>query len=104
VLTNWQPLNRADTTLPSRLRIDSTQTLESAGFIEVQVESRSEWHELFTRVFRTALELGDPGKDLGLASLQDEARHALPQANRVDRVVGIATRPNRRPASRSIRP
>jgi ubiquinone/menaquinone biosynthesis C-methylase UbiE len=104
VLTNWQPLNRADTTLPNRLRIDWTQTLKSAGFMEVQVESRPEWHELFTRVFRAALELGDPGKDLGLASLQDEARQALPQANRVDRVVGIATRPNRRPASRSTGP
>jgi len=101
VLTNWQPRNPADMGLPSRLRIDWTQTLHAAGFVEVRVESRPEWHELFTRVFRVALELGDPGEDLGLASLQDEARQALPQAELVDRVVGIATRPDRRPASRS---
>jgi ubiquinone/menaquinone biosynthesis C-methylase UbiE len=93
VLTNWQPRSPDDTSLPSRLRIDWAQTLDSAGFAEVRVESRPEWHELFTRVFRVALELGDPGADLGLASLQEEARQALPQADLVDRVVGRATRP-----------
>jgi ubiquinone/menaquinone biosynthesis C-methylase UbiE len=91
VLTNWQPRNRTDLRLPSRLRIDWTQTLRAAGFAEVRVESRPEWHELFTRVFRVALALGDPGDDLGLASLQDEARQALPQADLVDRVVGAGS-------------
>ena len=93
VLTNWQPRNRADPRLPSRMRIDWARTLGSAGFAEVRVASRPEWHELFTRVFQVALQLGDPGQDLGLASLQDEARQALPKAHLVDRVVGIATRP-----------
>ena len=102
VLTNWQPRNPAEARLPSRLRIDWTQTLQSAGFAEVRVESRPQWHELFTRVFQVALELGDPGDDLGLASLQDEARQALPQADLVDRVVGIATRPDRRLSSGAI--
>jgi len=102
VLTNWQPRNPADVRLPGRLRIDWAQTLRSAGFTEVRVESRPEWHELFTRVFQVALELGDPGDDIGLASLQDEARQALPKAGLVDRVVGIATRPHRRPLSGTI--
>jgi SAM-dependent methyltransferase len=93
-LTNWQARRPVDTRLPSRLRIDWAQTLGSAGFGEVRVESRPEWHELFTRVFQVALELGDPGEDVGLASLQDEARQALPQAHLVDRVVGTATRPD----------
>jgi hypothetical protein len=73
------------------------QTLASAGFAEVRVEARPEWHELFTRVFQVALEFGDPGQDVGLASLQDEARRALPMAQLVDRVVGRATRPGPRP-------
>ena len=45
------------------------------------------------RVFQVALELGDPGEDVGLASLQDEARQALPKAHLADWVVGSATRP-----------
>ena len=84
------------------MRIDWAQTLGAAGFAEVRVESRPEWHELFTRVFRVALQLGDPGEDLGLASLQDEARQALPKAPLVDRVVGIATRPDHRLANGAI--
>jgi ubiquinone/menaquinone biosynthesis C-methylase UbiE len=92
-LTNWQPRNPADARLPGRLRIDWADTLGSAGFAEVRVESRQAWHDLFTRVFQVALELGDPGNDVGLASLQDEARQALPKAHLVDRVVATATRP-----------
>jgi ubiquinone/menaquinone biosynthesis C-methylase UbiE len=94
-LTNWQPRTPADPQLPGRMQIDWAQTLHSAGFAEVQVESRPAWHGLFTRVFQVALELGDPGDDVGLASLQDEARQALPKAQLVDRVVGTATRPDR---------
>jgi hypothetical protein len=92
-LTNWQPRSPADARLPGRLRIDWADTLGSAGFAEVRVESRQAWHHLFTRVFQVALELGDPGNDVGLASLQDEARQALPKAHLVDRVVATATRP-----------
>ena len=58
-----------------------------------RVESRPEWRDLFTRVFQVALDLGDPGEDVGLASLQDEARQALPQADLVDRIVATASRP-----------
>jgi len=93
VLTNWQARSPADPQPPSRMRIDWATTLGSAGFAEVRVESRPEWHDLFTRVFQVALELGDPGDDDGLALLQDEARQMLPQAQLVDRVVGTATRP-----------
>jgi SAM-dependent methyltransferase len=82
VLTSWQPRTPADARLPSRLRIDWTTALRSVGFVDVQVESRAEWHELFTRVYRVAL-----------ARLQDEARRHLPIAQLVDRVVVTATVP-----------
>jgi ubiquinone/menaquinone biosynthesis C-methylase UbiE len=92
-LTNWEPRSPADARLPSRMRIDWADTLGSAGFAEVRVESRPAWHDLFTRVFQVALEMGDPGDDVALASLQDEARQALPKVHLVDRVVAAATRP-----------
>jgi ubiquinone/menaquinone biosynthesis C-methylase UbiE len=94
VLTGWQPQTPDDARLPSRLRIDWTTALRSVGFVEVQVESRAEWHELFTRVYRAALDLGDPGDDVALAALQDEARRQLPLAELVDRVVVTANRPD----------
>jgi ubiquinone/menaquinone biosynthesis C-methylase UbiE len=94
VLTSWQAQTPADARLPSRLRIDWTTALRSVGFLDVQVESRAEWHELFTRVYRVALDLGGPGEDVALARLQDEARRHLPIAELVDRVVVTAARPD----------
>jgi hypothetical protein len=57
------------------------------------VEARAEWHRLFTRVYRVALDLGAPGEDGALAALQDEAHQRLPIAELVDRVMVTATRP-----------
>jgi SAM-dependent methyltransferase len=94
VLTSWQPRTPEDARLPSRLRIDWTTALRSVGFVDVQVESRAEWHELFTRVYRVALDLGSPGEDVAPTGLQDEARRHLPIAELVDRVVVTATRPD----------
>jgi ubiquinone/menaquinone biosynthesis C-methylase UbiE len=94
VLTGWQPRTPEDSRLPSRLRIDWAAALRSVGFAEVQVESRAEWHELFTRVYRVALDLGGPGEDVALAGLQDEARQHLPLVELVHRVVVTATRPD----------
>ena len=103
VLTNWQPRNQGDARLPVRLRDRAWRpTLESAGFHDVTVEVRPEWHEVYTRVYRTALGAGDPHGDLGLADLQDEARRRLATADLEDRVVVTAHRPTepgaRRPA------
>jgi SAM-dependent methyltransferase len=94
VLTGWQPRTTEDARLPGRLRIDWATALRSVGFVDVQVESQAEWHELFTLVYRVALGLGNPGDDVALARLQDEARRHLPLAELVDRVVVTATRPD----------
>jgi hypothetical protein len=94
VLTSWQPRTPGDARLPSRLGIDWAAALRSVGFVDVQVASRAEWHELFTRVYRVALDLGGPGEDIALAGLQGEARRHLPIAELFDRVVVIATRPD----------
>jgi hypothetical protein len=66
--------------------------LGSAGFVDVEVETRPEWHEAFTRVYRVALDLGDPGDDASLVDLQDEARHRLPLADLMHRVAVSAFR------------
>jgi ubiquinone/menaquinone biosynthesis C-methylase UbiE len=93
VLTNWQPEIPGDERLPARLRIDWPRLLRGAGFADVGVEARPEWHDLYTRVYRIALDLGDPRDDSALASLQDEARRRLPEAGLTRRVVVTATAP-----------
>ena len=93
VLTNWQPKVPGDPRLPSRMHTDWPQLLRGAGFADIEVEARPEWHDLWTRVYRVALDLGDPGGDALLADLQDEARQRLPVANLVHRVIVTATAP-----------
>ena len=93
VLTNWQPKVPGDPRLPSRMHTDWPQLLRGAGFADIKVEARPEWHDLWTRVYRVALDLGDPRGDALLADLQDEARQRLPVANLVHRVTVSATAP-----------
>jgi len=94
VLTNWQPRIPGDPRLPARRRhTEWAGTLSAAGFAEVGVEARPEWHDYFTKIYHIALSRGDPGKDTALAALQDEARQRLPTADLVHRVVVTATRP-----------
>jgi ubiquinone/menaquinone biosynthesis C-methylase UbiE len=93
VLTDWQPRTPGDGRLsPRRRALDWTRLLRDAGFVDIVVEARPEWHETFTRVYRTALEIGDPHDDSALAALQDEARRRLPDADLVNRVVVTAHR------------
>jgi hypothetical protein len=80
--------------LPGRVRIDWPQLLRGAGFADIQMEARPEWHDAFTRVYQVALSLGLPGDDAYLADLQDEARRRLPVADLVHRVVIVATAPD----------
>ena len=93
VLTNWQPKLSGDARLPGRMRIDWPQLLRGAGFVGVEMEARPRWHDLWTRVYRIALNLGDPGGDVLLADLQDEARSRLPIADLCHRVTVSATAP-----------
>jgi SAM-dependent methyltransferase len=93
VLTNWQPKVPGDARLPGRAGIDWAPLLRGTGFTGIEVTSRPDWHDTFTRVYRVALDLGDPGDDTLLADLQDEARRQLPLADLKDRVVVTATAP-----------
>ncbi len=73
------------------MHTDWRQLLRSAGFTDIEVAAQPEWHDLWTRVYRVALDLGDPGYDAPLADLQDEARQRLPVANLARRVTVTAT-------------
>ena len=95
VLTNWQPKVPDDARLPVRSRINWPPLLHSAGFTDIAMEDRPEWHNLFTRVYQVALDLGDPRDDAVLANLQDEARQRLPVADLKQRVVVTAIAPDR---------
>jgi ubiquinone/menaquinone biosynthesis C-methylase UbiE len=96
-ITNWQPKVPGDTQLPARMRTDWPQVLHDAGFAAIQMAARPQWHDLFTRIYQVALDLGDPGSDTALASLQAEARHQLPRAHHVHRVAITATAPGQPP-------
>jgi hypothetical protein len=102
VLTGWLPKVPDDARLPVRLRVNWPQLLHSAGFADIEMEDRPEWHDLFTRVLRIALDLGEPGDDARLATLQDEARRILPMADLMHRVVVTAIAPGRPPAAPSV--
>jgi len=93
VLTNWQPKIPDDHRLPGRLRTDWPQALRGTGFADIKLEARPEWHDLWTRVYQVAIDLGDPGGDTMLADLQDEARRRLPMADLLHRVILTATAP-----------
>jgi len=95
VLTNWQPTVPDDARLPPRSRINWPRLLRSPGFDGIEMEDRAEWHDLFTRVYRVALDLGDPRDDAVLADLQEEARRRLPVADLMHRVVVTAIAPGR---------
>lgn len=94
VLTNWQPKAPDDTRLPGRIRINWPPLLRNAGFTAIEMQAQPEWHDLWTRIYQVALDLGDPGDDALLADLQDEARHQLPIADLTHRVVITATAPD----------
>jgi len=66
VLTDWQSRTPGDDRLsPMRRDLNWAGLLREAGFADVVVDARPEWHVTFTRVYRTALEAG-VGRDVEL--------------------------------------
>jgi SAM-dependent methyltransferase len=87
VLTTWLPEVAGDVRLLVRLRTDWPAVLGGAGFTRIQAETRPGWHDVRARVYRTALDLGDPADDRMLADLQGEARRHLPLTDLIRRVI-----------------
>ncbi|MFC7708671.1 class I SAM-dependent methyltransferase [Micromonospora lupini] len=91
ILTGWHPRQRGDSRLPERHRFsDWPGALTHAGFVDVECTERPDWTEVYLRIYRTALGLGDPAGDRALEGLQAEARSRLPTAHLLHRVLVTA--------------
>ncbi|MET7718540.1 hypothetical protein [Streptomyces sp. NPDC005407] len=91
VVTGWHPLSPADPRLPERHRhTDWPTVLCAADFTAVECHARPAWTDTYQRIYRVALQLGDPGQDAALAGLQSEARLRLPTAHLLSRIAVTA--------------
>lgn len=94
VLTGWHPRTPGDPRLPDRHRhTDWPAVLRTAGFASVACHAQPTWSEAYLRIYRVALQLGEPGADTALAGLQGEARRRLPTAHLLRRVAVTAIAP-----------
>lgn len=94
VLTGWHPRTPGDPRVPERHRYtDWPGLLHNAGFASVRCHHRPAWDTAWTRIYRIALSLGDPGEDTALAGLQDEAHRRLRTAHLLRRVAITAELP-----------
>jgi SAM-dependent methyltransferase len=92
-LTCWEPRRPGDGSLPARFaHLVFSQVLATAGFTDIAVQEHPEWQDAQRAVYQAAMNL-DAGSDLGLRSLQREARQGLPRMARVRRVLVVAQRP-----------
>ena len=102
VLTGWEPVDRGDPRLVSRLQdVDMRAGLRSAGFDEVDVHERPDWRETERQMWQEAATV-DPGDDPALQSLHNEAVRVLDTFHLVRRVMATATAPE--PTHDGIRP
>lgn len=93
VLTGWEPVEPGDPRLVSRLRdVDLHAGLHAAGFDEVTVHERPDWRATERQMWEEAAAL-DPGDDLALQSLHNEALRVLDTFLLVRRVMATATAP-----------
>lgn len=93
VLTCWEPVDRDDLAVPARLRaVDLRAGLTAAGFVEVDVQERSDWRAVELAMWSEAAAL-DPGDDPALRSFHDEGVRALAAPRSLRRLMATATAP-----------
>jgi hypothetical protein len=93
VLTCWEPIDRADPRVPDLLRqVDLGAGPAAAGFDNIVVSERMDWHEAETAMWREAERL-NPGSDAALTALHEEAIRALAISEHIRRVLARATTP-----------
>lgn len=92
VLTSWEPFDRADERLSTRLRrVDLAAGLHQAGFTDVEVRERPSWMARERALWEEAVAL-DPGDDPALRSFHDEGVRSL-EGPLLRRVLAVATNP-----------
>jgi len=93
VLTCWEPVERGDERLVSRLRdVDLDAGLRAAGFEEIAVAERPGWRAAELGMWKEAAAL-DPGDDPALLSFHTEALRVLETAHLLRRVMAVANAP-----------
>ncbi|RSM38845.1 class I SAM-dependent methyltransferase [Amycolatopsis balhimycina DSM 5908] len=99
VITCWEALDATDERLSPRMRqVDLLRQLPRAGFGDIEVTGKPEWHRAEETLWREALTL-DAGDDLALQSMQDEARRVLANFDGLRRVLATASAPRAHPPS-----
>ena len=92
VLTCWEPLDRRNDEVPSRLRhVDLGGGLIAAGFGGVEVRERPGWRAQERAMWQEAAAL-DPSGDPALQSFHDEGVRSLQTFGLLRRVMAVATR------------
>lgn len=91
VLTGWEAVDRADESVPPRLRkVDMYAGLASCGFTDVRVMDRCDWQDVERALWDEAAAV-DPGENPALRSLRDEGVRAVAGWTALRRVLASAT-------------
>jgi SAM-dependent methyltransferase len=91
VLTGWEAARRGDERVPARLRdLDLQASLHDAGFADVVVRARDDWHAVELAMWAEAAAL-DPGDDPALVSFHNEGVRSLAAPDSLRRVLASAT-------------
>jgi SAM-dependent methyltransferase len=92
-LTCWEPLDRNDERLSSRIRRANLGAgLHQAGFTDVEVRDRPSWLAREHALWEETVTL-DPGDDPALRSLHAEGVKSLQWTSLLRRVLAVATNP-----------
>jgi SAM-dependent methyltransferase len=92
-VTCWEPVDADDDRVPARLRrIALARDLADAGFEQVHVVTRPDWHGAERTLWEAAVDV-DASGDPALQSLQNEGARTLASFDARRRVFGTATAP-----------
>lgn len=93
VMTSWEAIDPTDEALGERIRRNDMEgALRSAGFADIEVRERPEWHEAARRLWQRSLEL-DAAGDPAIESTQNEGRRSLENHDKMRRLLVTAVRP-----------
>lgn len=93
VLTTWEARDRDDESVSERLRrANPAGSLSAAGFREVTIGERKDWHSAARGLWEHALTL-DAAGDPAMESTQAEARRSIDRYDHVRRVMATAVAP-----------
>lgn len=92
-VTAWEPIGPTDERLPERTRrMDLARDLAEAGFEQIEVTGKPDWHAAERTLWEAAVQ-ADANGDPGLVSLQQEGTRVLAAFDAKRRVFATAAAP-----------